>query len=185
MPTRRSAPPDWPTTSPDRALRQHAALVQHHDVVVVSGFVDQMRRPEHADALRGREPPNMLENVGARFDVEADRRLVEQQQPWAMQQRACDFDRAASARSKGCRRGRGCGRSSPRDPEPGRSVRRRACWRCRAARHDTSGSAGPKYRHRARATGTPRRAGSRPRPARARHHGRKCGSGRSGSHRAA
>ena len=37
---------------------------------------------------------DMREQIGARLDVEADRRLVEKQQPRTMQQRAGDFDAA-------------------------------------------------------------------------------------------
>ena len=38
------------------------------------------------------ELPHMAEDVGARLDVEADGRLVEQQQPRPMQQRARDLE---------------------------------------------------------------------------------------------
>ncbi len=38
------------------------------------------------------QPPDMAEDVGARLDVEADGRLVEQQQARAVQQRARDLD---------------------------------------------------------------------------------------------
>ena len=50
-----------------------------------------MRRPQHADALFGDELADVVEDVGAGLDVEADGRLVEQQQARAMQQRARDF----------------------------------------------------------------------------------------------
>ena len=50
-----------------------------------------MRGPEHADALLGDQLPDVAEDVGAGLDVEPDGRLVEQQQPRPMQQRARDF----------------------------------------------------------------------------------------------
>ena len=37
----------------DLAMRQHAPLMQHHEVVARRDLVEQMRRPEHADALLG------------------------------------------------------------------------------------------------------------------------------------
>ena len=40
----------------------------------------------------GRKPANVIENVGARLDIEADRRFVQQQQARLMQQRAGDLD---------------------------------------------------------------------------------------------
>ena len=73
-------------------MREHAALVQHHHVVAGAGFVDEMRRPEHADALLHRQPANVIENVGARLDVETDGRFVQQQQPRLVQQRAGNLD---------------------------------------------------------------------------------------------
>ena len=75
----------------DLAMRQHPALMQHHEVVARHDLVEQMRGPEHADALLGDELADMAENVGARLDVEPDGRLVEQQQPRPVQQRAGDF----------------------------------------------------------------------------------------------
>ena len=57
-------------------------------------LVEQMRRPQHADALLGDELPDMAEDIGARLDVEPDGRLVEQQQPRPMQQRARDLEPA-------------------------------------------------------------------------------------------
>src|SRR6267378_7276443 len=50
-----------------------------------------MRGPEHADALFGDQPPDMAEDIGAGLDVEADGRLVKQQQARAMQQGARYF----------------------------------------------------------------------------------------------
>ena len=78
----------------DRAMGEHPALVQDHDIVAASRFIDQMRRPQHADPLHRRQPANMIENVGARLDIEADRRFVQQKQAGLMQQRPGDFDAA-------------------------------------------------------------------------------------------
>ena len=75
----------------DRAVRQHPPLMQHHEVVAGHDLVEQMRGPQHADALLGDELPDVAEDIGAGLDVEADGRLVEQQQARAMQQRAGDF----------------------------------------------------------------------------------------------
>ena len=63
----------------DFAMSQHASLMQHHEVIVGRDFVEQMRRPEHADALLGDQLAHVAQNVGPRLDVEADGRLVEQQ----------------------------------------------------------------------------------------------------------
>ena len=39
----------------DRAMRQNAALMQHHEIVAGHDLVEQMRGPEHADAVLGDE----------------------------------------------------------------------------------------------------------------------------------
>ena len=49
---------------------------------------------KHADALLGDEMADMAENIGTRLDVEPDCRLIEQQQPRTMQQRARDLEPA-------------------------------------------------------------------------------------------
>ena len=74
--------------------------MQHDKFVVGDDLVEQMGRPQHADALLSGQTPDMAEDVGACLDVEADCRLVEQQQARPMQQRASDLDAAASVRPK-------------------------------------------------------------------------------------
>ena len=57
----------------------HASLVQQHDLVVGGDLVDQVRRPQHADAVFADEPADDRKHALARRDVEADCGLVEQQ----------------------------------------------------------------------------------------------------------
>ena len=60
----------------------------------LSTLIDEMGRPQHAEAFRAHELAHMSENIGARLDVEPDGRFVEQQQTRPMQQRARNFDAA-------------------------------------------------------------------------------------------
>ena len=76
----------------DLTVCENPALMQHHEIVAGHDLVEQMRGPQHADALLGDQPPHMAEDIGARLDVEADGRLVEQQQTRPMQQRARDLE---------------------------------------------------------------------------------------------
>src|SRR5258705_1888315 len=50
-----------------------------------------MRGPQYANALIGDQLAHVAEDIGACLDVQPDGCLIEQQQPWAMQQRARDF----------------------------------------------------------------------------------------------
>ena len=34
-----------------RTMRKNAALMQHHDIVVLHDFIDEVRGPEHRDAV--------------------------------------------------------------------------------------------------------------------------------------
>ena len=79
-----------------RALAQHLAAVQHHDAVGVLGLVDEMRRPQHADALAA-QLQHMPQQVAARRGIETDRRLVHQQNARLVHQRARQLDAAAVA----------------------------------------------------------------------------------------
>ena len=76
------------------AAREDLALMQDDEIVARHDLVEQMRRPQHADALFGDELPDMAEDIGARLDVEPDGRLIEQQQPRPVQQRARDLEPA-------------------------------------------------------------------------------------------
>src|SRR5216683_2029748 len=64
-------------------MRENPALVQYHEVIAGDDLVEQMGGPQHADALFGDQLADMAEDIGARLDVEADRRLVKQQQRFA------------------------------------------------------------------------------------------------------
>ena len=74
--------------------------MQHDDAVVGLHLVDQVGGPEHAHSVRGDEAPGQRQDVGARPDVEAGGRLVEQQQTRAMDERAGDLDPAHLAAGK-------------------------------------------------------------------------------------
>src|ERR1700748_596750 len=76
------------------AMREDLALMQDDEIVARLDLVEQMRRPEHADALFGDELADMAEDIGARLDVEADGGLVEQQQPRPVQECARDLEPA-------------------------------------------------------------------------------------------
>ena len=56
-----------------------------------------MRRPQHAEAFALHEGAHDADDALARADVEADGRLVEQQQRRPVQQRARDLDAAGLA----------------------------------------------------------------------------------------
>ena len=75
----------------DFALGQDPALMQDDEIIVRPDLVEQMRRPQHAYSLFGNELADVVEDIGARLDVEADGRLVEQQQARAVQQRSRNF----------------------------------------------------------------------------------------------
>src|SRR6266446_3292878 len=77
--------------------RPHLAPVQHHHPRAVADFVDQMRCPKCGDALLAAEPAHMVEHELPAGDVESHGRLVEQQQPWPVQQAAGDLDPTALA----------------------------------------------------------------------------------------
>src|ERR1700759_1543929 len=76
------------------AMREDLALMQDDEIVARLDLVEQMRRPQHADALFGDELPDTPEDIGPGLAVEPDGRLIEQQQPRPMQQRARDFEPA-------------------------------------------------------------------------------------------
>ena len=53
--------------------------MQDDEIIARDDLVEQMRGPQHADALLGDKLADMGEDVGAGLDVEPDGRLVEQQ----------------------------------------------------------------------------------------------------------
>src|SRR5215472_14381188 len=67
-------------------------LMQNDKIVAGVNLVEQMRRPQHADAIFGDELPHVAENIGPDLDVEPDGWLIKQQQPWSVQERACDLE---------------------------------------------------------------------------------------------
>ena len=79
----------------------HPPLVQQHDAVVGGDLVDQVRRPQHADAVFPNEPAHDGKHALARGDIEADGRLVEQQAGRIVQQRAGDLDAPRLAARQG------------------------------------------------------------------------------------
>src|SRR4051812_17560599 len=76
----------------NRTACKNPALVQNHQVVAGYDLVEQMRSPQHADTLLGDQPPHMTEDIGARLDIEADGRLVQQQETRPVQQCACNLE---------------------------------------------------------------------------------------------
>ena len=115
--------------------------MQDDEIVAWRDLVEQMRRPEHADALLGDELADMAEDIGARLDVEPDGRLVEQQAAAADAAARGRFPAGASVRPRGrapcCRRDRqGRCASAPR-----RCAAAPRAGRCRAGRRDRAGSA--------------------------------------------
>ena len=98
-----SAVPAARATSATLPLAASFALMQHHDMVAVIDLIDQMRRPEYADAFGFSPAGGSCQDAGARLDVEPDGRLVEQQQRRAVQQRPRDFDTAHLAARQAAR----------------------------------------------------------------------------------
>ena len=74
--------------------------MQHDDEIGRQNLVEQMGRPQHAEALFLDERAHDVDDALARADVEADGRLVEQQQIRTMQQRTGDLDAARLAARK-------------------------------------------------------------------------------------
>ena len=73
-------------------MRENPALMQHDDIVLVRDFIDEMRRPQDRHSFRGDKVAHMTDDVGPRLDVEANRRLVKNEQARAVQQRASDLE---------------------------------------------------------------------------------------------
>ena len=81
----------------DAAGGADAAAVKHDHLVIRRDLVDQMRRPQHGDAVVAGERMHVLDQTPAGRHVEADGRLVQQQQRRAVQQRARHLDAPAVA----------------------------------------------------------------------------------------
>ena len=46
-------------------MRQNPSLVQHDDIIVVSDLVDEMRGPQHRDAVFDDQSAHMAEDIGS------------------------------------------------------------------------------------------------------------------------
>ena len=71
------------TTCADPVARMRP-LVQDDDLVRRLHLVEEMGRPEHGEPRLRHELAKMPQDAGARIDVEADRRLVEDEEPGTM-----------------------------------------------------------------------------------------------------
>ena len=70
-------------------MRENPSLMQHDDIVLVRDFIDEMRRPQDRHSFRGDKVAHMTDDVGPRLDVEANRRLVKNEQArFAVQSRS-------------------------------------------------------------------------------------------------
>ncbi len=69
------------------------ALMKNQQVIARLHFIQQVGGPEHADVLLATQVANVLIERQPAGRIEADTGLVEQQQPWLMQQGAGDFHR--------------------------------------------------------------------------------------------
>ena len=138
-----------------RPIGTHAPAVQHDDLGVLAGLLDQMRRPEHRQAPLAHRAARTWSSMNRRLcEVEADGRLVEQQQRGSVQQRARQLDPAALAARSAAAPCPGAGRQARRAPTPLRCAARRPAAKGRAARRDSRGSARRSGRGRASAAGT-------------------------------
>ena len=93
-----------------RIERGQIALVHDRDAVGPLGFVQQMRREDDRHAVALADLLQVLPQVAARARIEAGRRLVEQQQPRAMQHAGGQFDAPPQAAGKLFRPARACDR---------------------------------------------------------------------------
>ena len=60
--------------------------MQQDDAVLGRNFVHEVGRPQHADALIGDQPSHMTGDFVPRPDVEAYRRLVQEQEPGTVEE---------------------------------------------------------------------------------------------------
>ena len=159
--------------------RSTVALVQHDDSSPSSTSSIRCVAQSTLMPSLSTQPADVARMLGARLDVEPDRRLVEQQQRRPVQQRARDLDAPHLAAGEAARLVVQRGSVMP-TVSSSASIRRRASrrGRCRAARHDRRGSASTdRSRSSVRAWNTmpSRRSAS---PGARRRHGRRCGSSR-------
>ena len=136
------------------------AAVQDVDGVVGQDLLDQVGGPEDAHAFLGGERVQVGDDVAARGDVEADGRLVAEQQPGRVQQRRGDLDAPRLAAGEGADALAHAVGQPHAAKQHGRAVERRAGGGGRAARSGRRGSARRSGWHRAARLWktTPRRA---------------------------
>jgi hypothetical protein len=75
-----------------RAVREHAPVVKHNNMVLIADLVDEMGRPKDTYSLVSDEGPYDCEDPSPRLDVEPRRRLIKQQHARPVQERPCDLD---------------------------------------------------------------------------------------------
>ena len=74
-----------------RTVRTYLALMENDEVVARCDFIEQVRCPQHTNAFFGHKAAHVLQDIGASLDIEADCRLVEQEQTGPMEQCAGNF----------------------------------------------------------------------------------------------
>src|SRR5271163_3442430 len=74
------------------AVSPHLALVKNDHPRAVTSLVDQMGSPKRRQPFVATELADMIEQKLPARNIEPDGRLVEQQEPGAVQQGACDLD---------------------------------------------------------------------------------------------
>src|SRR5262245_51041184 len=68
------------------------SLVQYNQMVVVTNFVDQVRGPQHTDAILGYQLPHVAQDIGSRIDVETNSWFIKNQEAGTVQQGAGNLD---------------------------------------------------------------------------------------------
>src|SRR5918998_6121934 len=74
------------------ALGDDASTMQHGHGVVGLNLIEKVRRPQGREILVPDQGADGRRDAGAALEVEADGRLVEQEEPWAVDERAGDLD---------------------------------------------------------------------------------------------
>ena len=114
------------------ALRDHLAVVDHHDVVGQQVGLLEVLRGQQQRSCRPRPAPGCtLPHLGAAARVEARGRLVEEEHGRARDQRTGEVEPAPHAAGVGLRRAgrrRPRGGTAPAARAPGRALARRPRW---------------------------------------------------------
>ena len=152
-------PPDARLQLVRRALGDDVAVVDDPDPVREDvGLLEVLRRQEDGDAVVAREPPTSSQSACPALDVEAGRRLVEEEDPRRVDEREREVEAALHAARVASAP---CGRR-PRSGRRARAARRRAPARTSrgspAARPGGAGARGRSAAGRARPPAAPRRS---------------------------